>query len=282
MEDKVRVFEVAEEAGATSTTVIEKAAELSIVLKSPQSTVSFEQAEAIADYIMTGKSKLWTTDTTPIKKKKSEVVKDIKKETVDNTKEVKSKAKSPKVKVVTEKVEIKKRKELKIVQKKNPIIKKDKVEEVQESTMKKVEIKNKIQENKEIEKVSEEVKVTPKVEPAKPVVSTDKVTLKKRGLTIVKKNKSTSNNSTSTDEINKKQSMKSMSELFGKTPELKETYVPKQNKQKKTPAKSHEHGKILDVQSGESYGESNDSILGEEVMLHDMNLIETSKFLQET
>lgn len=58
MEDKVKVFEIAEDAGVTSTEVIKKASELDIKLKSPQSTVSFEQAEAISEYIMTGKSEL--------------------------------------------------------------------------------------------------------------------------------------------------------------------------------------------------------------------------------
>ena len=58
MEDKVRVYEVAEESGASSAEVITKAADLAIELKSPQSTLSFDQAEAIVNYIMTGKSKL--------------------------------------------------------------------------------------------------------------------------------------------------------------------------------------------------------------------------------
>ena len=58
MEDKVRVYEVAEESGASSSEVIAKAADLSITLKSPQSTLTFDQAEEVVTYIMTGKSKL--------------------------------------------------------------------------------------------------------------------------------------------------------------------------------------------------------------------------------
>ena len=42
MSDKVRVYEVAEESGATSTEVILKAKDLNIVVKSPQSQISFE------------------------------------------------------------------------------------------------------------------------------------------------------------------------------------------------------------------------------------------------
>jgi len=73
-----------------------------------------------------------------------------------------------------------------------------------------------------------------------------------------------------------------MSELFGKTPELKESYTPKQKKStKKTPAKSQEHGKVLRVHNDGDFKNSDELILGEEIMLHDMNLLETSKFLQE-
>ena len=56
MSDKVRVYEIAEEAGASSQEVIAKAKDLNIDLKSPQSAVSYEDAEEITKYIMTGKS----------------------------------------------------------------------------------------------------------------------------------------------------------------------------------------------------------------------------------
>ncbi len=55
MSDKVRVYEIAEEAGASSQEVIVKAKDLGINLKSPQSAVSYEDAENITNYIMTGK-----------------------------------------------------------------------------------------------------------------------------------------------------------------------------------------------------------------------------------
>ncbi len=48
MADNVRVYEIAEEAGASSSDVITKAKDLGIELKSPQSNVSFEDAEEIA------------------------------------------------------------------------------------------------------------------------------------------------------------------------------------------------------------------------------------------
>jgi predicted ATPase len=56
MSNKVRVYEVAEEAGATSAEVIASAKKLGIELKSPQSAVSFGDAEEITNFIMTGKS----------------------------------------------------------------------------------------------------------------------------------------------------------------------------------------------------------------------------------
>ena len=56
--EKVRVYEIAEEAGASSAEVIEKAKILGINLSSPQSTASYEEAEEITKYILTGVSYL--------------------------------------------------------------------------------------------------------------------------------------------------------------------------------------------------------------------------------
>ena len=69
MSDKVRVYEIADEAGASSQEVITKAKDLNIELKSPQSAVSYEDAEEIANYIMTGKSKKLAAKATPAPKK---------------------------------------------------------------------------------------------------------------------------------------------------------------------------------------------------------------------
>ena len=45
MSDKVRVYEIAEETGASSADVLKKARDLGLDLKSPQSAVSNENAE---------------------------------------------------------------------------------------------------------------------------------------------------------------------------------------------------------------------------------------------
>ncbi|MEA3352270.1 MAG: translation initiation factor IF-2 [Campylobacterota bacterium] len=256
MEDKVRVFEIADEAGATSTEVIKKAAELSIVLKSPQSTVSFEQAEAITEFIVTGKSKLLDKVEEPEKKKpanKTEKKEDVKSEKTE-VKESEVKTKKPAEVEVPKKPEPKK--ELKIVKKKTEVIPEKKPEPLKTKPA----------------AASEEKDEMPKV------------TLKKRGLTIVKKKRPKSNAAVTSTENGKKQKMASMSELFGDKPELKEGYQPKAKKQKsKTAAKAHDHGRKLKVETANNdFKTTDDSIMGEEVVLLDMGLMETSKFLQET
>jgi 5-methylcytosine-specific restriction enzyme B len=81
MSDKVRVYEIAEEIDATSAEVINKAKDLGFELKSPQSAVSFEDAEEITNYIMTGKSsKISSKTALKSKKKKPE----LKKVTISN------------------------------------------------------------------------------------------------------------------------------------------------------------------------------------------------------
>lgn len=264
MEDKVRVFEIAEEAGSTSAEVIKKAADLAIVLKSPQSTVSFEEAEEIAGYIMTGKSKLLKPKKAKPTIKKAEPKKE---ETVEE--------KTPQVEkedVEAKKTPIKKaplkRTELKIVQKKNEPI--EEPQEVAEEVVKPV------------------TKVEPKV--TEPLLDEDdesnddkKITLKKRGLTIVKKKRPVLDSTPATPQ-SKKQKLASMSELFGAGAELKEEYTPKAKKAKtKQAAKAHEHGTKLQVESdADDFKSSDESIMGEEVVLLDMGLMETSKFLQDT
>ena len=286
MEDKVRVFEIAEEAGASSAEVIKKAADLKIVLKSTQSSVSYEEAEEIVSYIMTGISKLLITkeEKPVVKKKVSLIIEDIDVEEI-NVKE-KTISIEPK-KVNTQKV-ASKRTELKIVQKKNIS---SEIKKVEITTIPKVkeeilglpaevikEVTNipvaKIEENSiEIDKTEASVLNDPDT----------KVVLKKRGLTIVKKKRPVSTN-VSIETQPKKQKLASMSELFGGSSDLQENYSTRQKKTViKKVAKAHIHGTKLRVNGGnDDFKSSGESILGEEVVLLDMGLLETSKFLQET
>ena len=298
MEDKVRVFEIAEESGATSAEVITKASDLGIALKSVQSSVSTDEAEEIANYIMTGKSKLLKKKV-PAKKavKKVAIEEDTQEEPkakeeikTEEVKEEKPKAKA-KPAAKKEVVKVAKPAGLRKVVAKEPEVVKEEVKAVEEP---KVEEKKETKETVVVKTETAKEDAAPKTEEVKPKSSTElvgnspdgeKVVLKKRGLTIVKKKKPAISHPTSyASEANtKKQQMKSMSELFGKSPELKETYTsrPKKNT-KKSPARSHEHGKVLNVNNSNSdFKESDESILGDEIMLHDMNLMETSKFLQE-
>ncbi|MCK5110009.1 MAG: translation initiation factor IF-2 [Arcobacteraceae bacterium] len=296
MDDKVRVYEIAEESGATSAEVISKASDLGIELKSVQSSVSDDVAEEITSYIMTGKSKL-------LKQKES-----VKKQEIVEKAEVKVEEKveeTPKKQEVKEAIKPKEESPAKPVVKKAPVNKGiTKVSSKKDLAKEAIEVKSKVEKVVKTVEVKEEtpivkpvVKEEPKVEKVvqkeepqapKPLVGSnvngEKIVLKKRGLTIVKKRKPVITHPTynTNDENAKKQSMKSMSELFGKTPELKESYTPRAKKQtKRIPAKSHEHGKVLHVDTSSDFKASDDSIIGEEIMLHDMNLMETSKFLQE-
>ena len=267
MEDKVRVFEIAEEAGATSTEVIKKAAELSIVLKSPQSTVSFEQAEAITDYIVTGKSDLLPK----------------KKEAVKKAKEVKKPKEAPKPAEVIPKEEesAPKKEEQKVQEVKEPVKKAPAVQKVSKPKEVKPEVEK--EEKPAAEESPKEEKDS--VQQVQKENTTDKVTLKKRGLTIVKKKRpQTVQVEESQDNAAKKKKMASMSELFGGSPEIKEQYTPKPKKTKpKQAAKAHEHGtKITMENENAEFNSTDDSIMGEEVVLLDMGELETSKFLQET
>ncbi|BCD67578.1 translation initiation factor IF-2 [Nitratiruptor sp. YY09-18] len=54
--DKVRIHEIASELGLKSKDVLEKAKELGLKVKAPSSGVSFEEAEKLAEYIMSGAS----------------------------------------------------------------------------------------------------------------------------------------------------------------------------------------------------------------------------------
>ncbi len=246
MEDKVSIREIAEESGATHAEVIAKAADLSIILKSPQSKLTYEQAEEIVNYIVTGKSDKIKATTTETKAKKSSVT--------TNTVAKKTQT-GQKVEVVSE----------------------VKVDNISTKTLKvdvvSVGDENVEDESKQIQSIAE-----------------GEAPLKRGKLTIVKKKRPIDEIKATNYEQSKKQSMKSMSELFGNSPENKEEYSqkqqqPKNKKQvKKVPPKAHVSGEKIDVfvHTSDGFKESDDSILGEEVVLYDMDLLETSKFLQDT
>ena len=252
MSDNVRVYEIAEEAGSSSNDVITKAKDLGIDLKSPQSAVSFEDAEEIANYIMTGKS-------SRLKKKPAKAKKVVKKEIKET---------SPK----NEEIEV------------TPSVKAEKIVE-------KEEIDNKSEDQDEVKKEKTLKSVTP-----------NKIVPKRRGLKIIKKKKEkeekapvSMNNEIATNDNQSKKAMKSLSEILGgsEMEEKKsvETFSSEASKiaarkkeKKRQPAKSHDHGKVIEfgvTQVEEFNSSSDESLLGEEVVLLDMGLTDTSNIFDE-
>ena len=266
MSDKVRVYEIAEEAGASSADVIAKAKDLNIDLKSPQSAVSYEDAEEITKYIMTGKSSRLAEETA------SKAKKVIEKKTPEVIEEVKEAV-----------VEIKKEE---IIEKKN-------IEVSKKPELKKVVISKPI--SKPAVKTQEEFD-KPEVNPD----NASKIVPKRRGLVIVKKNKPREeeelfvSKTSDIDSQNKKQ-MKSLSEILGanddddKINNNNSNFVEEQRKakakkeKKKTIVKAQDHGKRLEVdrEYTDDFVSSDDSLLGEEVVLLDMDLGDTFKIFDE-
>ena len=77
--DKVRIHEIASELGLKSKDVLEKAKELGLKVKTPSSGVTFEEAEKLTEYIMSGASAAAETPKEePKKEKKSEALKEEK------------------------------------------------------------------------------------------------------------------------------------------------------------------------------------------------------------
>ena len=263
MSDKVRVYEIAEEAGASSQDVIAKAKDLGIELKSPQSAVSYEDAEEITKYIMTG-----TSSRLPSKpaSKAKEVIENKTQEIAEEVKETK---------IELEKVEVIENKEPEVAKK---------------PELKKVIISKPI--SRSALKPAQEEFDKPEVNPD----NASKIVPKRRGLVIVKKNKPKEAEvvvkSYDSDLQNKKK-MKSLSEILGVnedeshgdnsnlSEEQRKNRIKKEKK--KTVVRAQDHGKKLEVNRAytDDFVSSDDSLLGEEVVLLDMDLGDGFKIFDE-
>ena len=263
MSDKVRVYEIAEEAGASSQDVIAKAKDLGIELKSPQSAVSYEDAEEITKYIMTGSSSRLPS------KPASKAKKVIENKTQEIAEEVKE------TKIELEKVEVIENKEPEVAKK---------------PELKKVIISKPI--SRPALKPAQEEFDKPEVNPD----NASKIVPKRRGLVIVKKNKPKEEEvvvkSYDSDLQNKKK-MKSLSEILGVnedeshgdnsnlSEEQRKNRIKKEKK--KTVVRAQDHGKKLEVNRAytDDFVSSDDSLLGEEVVLLDMDLGDGFKIFDE-
>lgn len=268
MSENVRVYEVAEEAGATTADVIAKAKDLGVELKSAQSTVSFEDAEEITKYIMTGKSSKLQKKPEAVKAKKPQSKK-IEKPEVE--KEDKSKEEIP-----TENPTDSEKKN----EKKVEIKETSKVEEPQKESQSESQEKSQDEDPK---KDQEEIK---EKSPEKAVAS--KRIIPKRGkIRIVKKKKPKIEEPVSYDDHQPKKKMKSLSEILGSNNSLDDNSpsakIQKAKIQKKkTAAKAQEHGKVLKIDHSEKeFKNSNDSLLGEEIVLLDMASQDKSKLFED-
>ncbi|WP_323588641.1 translation initiation factor IF-2 [Aliarcobacter butzleri] len=251
MSDTVRVYEIAEEAGASSQDVIAKAKDLGIELKSPQTAVSYEDAEEITKYMMTGKSERLTTK--PAKVKKVAKKEEIKKE--------------------TEKIET--------------------VQKVEKEIIKKPELK-KVEISKPISKAPQKSE-----EESENLENPNKIVPKRKGLVIIKKKRpkeeELEEQQTITENQSKKQ-MKSLSEILGGVDDEEKSYNEPKNKEnddikkqkvkkekKKPLIKTQDHGKKLDVdrEYSDEFASSDDSLLGEEIVLLDMDLSDSYKIFDE-
>ncbi len=244
MSDTVRVYEIAEEAGASSQDVILKAKDLGIDLKSAQTTVSYEDAEEITNYILTGKSKRLKETAKP------------KKETKENIK------KEPEQRIATE----------------------ESSQTISNNETKKPEVKKVA--------ISKPVQVTPvtKVEEenTSEKAKDEKIVPKRKGLTIIKK-RTQKENIPELEQKYEPKPTKSLSEIFASDNEkavseknINNAFVPKVKKEKKkTPIKAHEHGKKLEVSKDDDFKSSDDSLLGEEVVLLDLDMQDNFKIFDE-
>ncbi|MCG3711293.1 translation initiation factor IF-2 [Aliarcobacter butzleri] len=258
MSDTVRVYEIAEEAGASSQDVIAKAKDLGIELKSPQTAVSYEDAEEITKYMMTGKSERLATK--PAKVKKVAKKEEVKKETEE--------IETPKEKIET-------------------------VQKVEKEIIKKPELK-KVEISKPISKAPQKSE-----EESENLENPNKIVPKRKGLVIIKKKRpkeeELEEQQTITENQSKKQ-MKSLSEILGGVDDEEKSYNDTRNKEnddikkqkakkekKKPLIKTQDHGKKLDVdrEYSDEFASSEDSLLGEEIVLLDMDLSDSYKIFDE-
>ena len=248
MIDKVRVHEVATEMGIASKDVINKATEMGIEVKSAQSTISMEQAEQIANYIMNGEVPTpKKEEPKPVKTKKSDTPK----------KEAKEKLK------VEAKVEIKSDKELET-----------KAEITSEKT-KKIEVEIKKSAPEEISKKeivsekTEKVEDTPKKSRATASIKTVQVPKRKLGgLKIVKKKKPKVEENYSMP--SKQASVSSYGKMSAEV--LEELAQKKKSRSSSASAKKQEQGKKIDIFGGSMSDVSMD--MDDQVTLLDLNSTE--------
>jgi len=255
MTEKVRVSEIAKELGIASKDVLAKAKEVGIEAKAAQSTVTMEQAEKIADYIMNG-----SEAKAPAKPKPTVVKKASQKTEKSDTPETKTQEAPQKAKKEETKT--------------------SETKEAQESS-KKEEVAPS-QEVKSEETPKEESKEDPKKEEKKTPKTTLKVvtpsarpSIKKSGLKIVKKKKPKVEENYSAPQRSANVSS------YGKMSEevLAELAKKKKNTTKQAPISKKDQGKKLDIFGGSMAEVTMD--MDDQVVLLDLNSTERAQIVVE-
>ncbi len=168
--DRIKIQEIAQEAGASNAVLLEKAKELGFDVKAANSTLTVEEAGVLVDYAINGvKPKVE-------KKVKPKKVTVVKKATVQRPTTTEEAKKSPKDDIVTQKVKEEPKKEAKI--KKEAEIKKE--VKIKEKPVSKEEVAKK--EKSEVKKVE-----IPVEEPKATVKPKVRVKRKRVGITVIKK-----------------------------------------------------------------------------------------------
>jgi len=240
MAEKVKVHEIAKELGIASKDVLKKATDLKIEVKSAQSSMTMEEAEKVAKFIMNGEQN--DASSTEIKSTKVAT-----KKVVNNS----SKDETPK--------EEKK-------DSKDSLVEENTTEETVTSSEEKETVKEEKSEEKIDEKKTSSVKRTPKN--TLKIVKASAPTIKKTGLKIVKKRKPKVE-----ENYNLPQKQASVSSYGKMSAEvLAELAQRKRTKQSNRTASKQEQGKRLDIFGGSMSDVSMD--MDNQVVLLDLNSTE--------
>jgi len=244
MTEKVKVHEIATELGIASKDVISKAAQMGIEVKSAQSSVTMEQAEGLANFIINGEAPA-ATEAPVVAKEKTTKAKSDTASTVEAPKK-ESKSDEPKEEVKAPKETAPAKKEI-------------------EKTDAKVE------EPAKDEKVAEEVAAveTPKKEEKPSLIKiVQPRVIKKSGLKIVKKKKPKVEETYTAP--TKSASVSSYGKMSAEV--LEELAAKKKSKQSSSNARKQDQGKRMDIFGGSMSDVSMD--MDDQVTLLDLNSTE--------
>ncbi len=257
---KIKIEEVALEAGTSDKIALEKAKDLGLKVRAKNSTITEQEAENLMNYIITGKRPESTQKPESAKKaeeKKEAPKKSAKKDTVskkvakDKVSDADTKSKSePKAEAKTAKKAEEKKEESKKVEK--PAIKESVAQEENK------ELKEEPQEVKPKPKKRRGITATPKVTPKVEEVAEEKKEeakppVKRRGITIVKKKNPNRI-------IREKKPAASMP-----------TSTTPKKKKKKTPVSAKDSGQKLEIMGDRGLGGSGEIYEEQEVVLLDFS-----------